>query len=157
LKALTLKYSEAQHHIQLSLPTPCARVTQNRHAEEFISLVARHLMVVMMFQGDVRAPGVWRICPLISISRAVFEDDVISVERVAQEKQFAEDGLVSLVERLRSAIIIIIRLAGLAMISQCYSRITFGDIANLLHIESPADDEGFCPKAAADWPIDGVD
>jgi hypothetical protein len=71
---------------------------------------------------------------------------------VAQNQQFVDDGLAPLVQRLRSAVI----LAGLTMISQCYSRIAFSDMAGILHIGSTEAAEGFCAKAAADGLIDAV-
>jgi 26S proteasome regulatory subunit N3 len=149
LKAVTLDYSEAQHHLQLSL----RRAPQNRHAEGFRSLVTRHLMVVMMLRGQVPARGMLADLPVyLTLARSILQGDVISFERVAKHEQFTEDGLAPLVERLRSAVI----LAGLTMISQCYSRIRFEEIADMLHIESSADAEGFCAKAAADGLIDAV-
>ena len=83
---------------------------------------------------------------------APFLGDVIAFQDVVKSPQFAEDGLAPLVQRLRSSVI----LAGLTMISHCYSRISFADIADMLHIGSAEDAEGFCAKAAADGIIDAV-
>jgi hypothetical protein len=88
----------------------------------------------------------------LDLARSILQGDVIAFQKVAENPQFAEDGLAALVQRLRSAVI----LAGLTMISHCYSRITFCDIAELLHIGSAEDAEGFCAKAAADGLIDAV-
>jgi 26S proteasome regulatory subunit N3 len=149
LKAVTLEYTEAQHHLQLSL----RRAPQNPHAEPFRSLVTRHLMVVMMLQGQVPPRGMLLGLPIyLALARSILQGDVIAFQEVAQNPQFAEDGLAPLVQRLRSAVI----LAGLTVISHCYSRIRFADIATMLHIGSAEDAEGFCAKAAADGLIDAI-
>ena len=149
LKAVTLEYADAQHHLQLSL----RRLPQNKHAESFRSLVTRHLMVVMMLQGQVPSRAMLLGLPIyLDLARSILKGDVIAFREVAQNQQFVDDGLAPLVHRLRSAVI----LAGLTMISHCYSRITFNDIAEMLHIGSPEDAEGFCAKAAADGLIDAV-
>jgi 26S proteasome regulatory subunit N3 len=149
LKAVTLEYAEAQHHLQLSL----RRAPQNVHADPFRSLVTRHLMVVMMLQGQVPSRGMLVDLPIYqSLARSILQGDVKAFQQVAQSQQFVDDGLAPLVQRLRSAVI----LAGLTMISRCYSRITFSDIAEMLVIGSAEDAEGFCAKAAADGLIDAV-
>lgn len=149
LKAVTLDYAEAQHHLQLSL----RRSPQNKHAESFRSLVTRHLMVVMMLQGQVPSRAMLLGLPIyLDLARSILKGDVIAFQEVAKNQQFVDDGLAPLVQRLRSAVI----LAGLTMISHCYSRITFDDIAKMLHIGSAEDAEGFCAKAAADGLIDAV-
>jgi hypothetical protein len=88
----------------------------------------------------------------LNLARSILQGDVISFQGIAQDQQFVDDGLAPLVQRLRSAVI----LAGLTMISHCYSMITFSDIADMLHIGSAEDAEGFCAKAAADDLIDAV-
>ena len=149
LKAVTLEYAEAQHHLQLSL----RRAPQNRHAESFRSLVSRHLMVVMMLQGQVPSRAMLLDLPnYLDLARSILQGDVIAFQKIAQNQQFIDDGLAPLVQRLRSAVI----LAGLTMISHCYSRIKFVDIAEMLHIGSAEDAEGFCAKAAADGLIDAL-
>lgn len=149
LNAVTLNYAEAQHKLQLSL----RRAPQNHHAKGFRSLVTRHLMVVMMLQGQVPSRAMLLDQPTyLKLARSILQGDVISFQEVAQSQQFIDDGLAPLVQRLRSSVI----LAGLAMISSCYSRITFSDIAEMLHIGSPEDAEGFCAKAAADGLIDAT-
>jgi 26S proteasome regulatory subunit N3 len=149
LKAVTLDYADAQHHLQLAL----RRAPQNRHAESFRSLVTRHLMVVEMLQGQVPPRGQLLGLPVyLALARSILQGDVIGFQEVAQHQQFVDDGLAPLVQRLRSAVI----LAGLTVISRCYSRIRFGDVAEMLHIGSAEDAEGFCAKAAADGLIDAV-
>lgn len=149
LKAVTLEYAEAQYNLQLSL----RRAPQNKYAESFRSLVTRHLMVVMMIQGQVPSRAMLLDMPnYLNLARSILNGDVANFEKVSQEKQFIDDGLAPLVQRLRSAVI----LAGLTMISHCYSRIKFDDIAKQLQIDSAEDAEGFCAKAAADGLIDAV-
>ncbi|OHS93858.1 PCI domain containing protein [Tritrichomonas foetus] len=149
LKAVTLEYADAQHNLQLSL----RRAPQNRHAESFRSLVTRHLMVVMMLQGQVPSRAMLLDQPnYLDLARSILQGDVIAFQKIAQNQQFIDDGLAPLVQRLRSAVI----LAGLTMISHCYSRITFNNIAEMLHIGSAEDAEGFCAKAAADGLIDAL-
>ncbi|KAK8898544.1 26S proteasome non-ATPase regulatory subunit 3 [Tritrichomonas musculus] len=149
LKAVTLEYADAQHHLQLSL----RRAPQNKYAESFRSLVTRHLMVVMMLQGQVPSRAMLLDMPnYLSLARSILNGDVAKFQQVSQNQQFIDDGLAPLVQRLRSAVI----LAGLTMISHCYSRIKFDDIAKQLQIDSAEDAEGFCAKAAADGLIDAV-
>jgi hypothetical protein len=110
-------------------------------------------MVVMMLQGQVPPRGMLLHLPIyLALARSILQGDVIAFQEVAQNQQFADDGLAPLVQRLRSAVI----LAGLTVISHCYSRIRFADIAEMLHIGSAEDAEGFCAKAAADGLIDSV-
>ncbi|KAH0791054.1 PCI domain containing protein [Histomonas meleagridis] len=147
LKAVALEYAEAQHHLQLSL----RRLPQNRYSEPFRSLVVEHLVVVMMLQGQVPSRAMLLDHPIyLDLARSILKGDVIAFQEVVKNPQFAEDGLAPLVQRLRSSVI----LAGLTNISHCYSRITFADIAEMLHIGSAEDAEGFCAKAAADGIID---
>lgn len=149
LKAITLEYAEAQYHLQLSL----RRAPQNRYSAQFRGLVTRHLMVVMMLQGQVPARSMLLDTPVyLDLARSILKGDVIAFQEVASSKEFEEDGLAPLVQRLRSSVI----LAGLTMISHCYSRISFADIAEFLHIGSAEDAEGFCAKAAADGLIDAI-
>lgn len=149
LKAISLEYAEAQYHLQLSL----RRLPQNKYAEPFRSLVSRHLMVVMMLQGQVPSRTMLLDLPIyLDLARSILNGDVLAFQEVSQNPQFAEDGLGPLVQRLRSSVI----LAGLTMISHCYSRISFSDIANMLHIRSDEDAEGFCAKAAADGLIEAT-
>lgn len=149
LKAITLEYTLAQHHLQLSL----RRAPQNKYSAQFRGLVTRHLMVVMMLQGQVPARSMLLETPVyLKLARSILQGDVISFQEVAQSPVFEEDGLAPLVQRLRSSVI----LAGLTMIAHCYSRISFNDIAEQLHIGSAEDAEGFCAKAAADGLIDAV-
>lgn len=149
LKAVTLEYAEAQHHLQLSL----RRAPQNRYAESFRHLVSKHLMVIMMLQGKVPSRAMLFGMPIyLALARSILQGDVLAFQDVAQNQQFVDDGLAPLVQRLRSAVI----LAGLTTISHCYSRITFTDIAGMLHMGSAEDAEGFCAKAAADGLIEAV-
>lgn len=149
LKAVSLEYAEAQYHLQLSL----RRLPQNKYAEPFRSLVSRHLMVVMMLQGQVPSRTMLLDLPIyLDLARSILNGDIIAFQEVSQNPQFAEDGLAPLVQRLRSSVI----LAGLTMISHCYSKISFSDIANMLHIRSDEDAEGFCAKAAADGLIEAT-
>ena len=149
LKAITLEYADAQHHLQLSL----RRAPQNRYSAHFRALVQRHLMVVMMLQGQVPARSMLLDTPVyLTLARSILQGDVIAFQEVAQSPIFEQDGLAPLVQRLRSSVI----LAGLTMIAHCYSRISFEDIANQLHIGSAEDAEGFCAKAAARGLIDAV-
>jgi hypothetical protein len=146
---VTLDYAGAQHHLQLAL----RRGPQNRHAEPFRSLVARHPMVVEMVQGQVPPRGQLLGLPVyLALARSILQGDVVAFREVARSQQFVDDGLAPLVQRLRSAVI----LAGLTAISRCYSRIRFGDVAGMLHIGSAEDAERFCAKAAADGLIDAV-
>ncbi|KAH0792413.1 26S proteasome regulatory subunit S3 [Histomonas meleagridis] len=149
LKAVALEYAESQHHLQLSL----RRLPQNRYSDPFRSLVVRHLVVVMMLQGQVPTRSMLLDHPIyLDLARSILKGDVISFQEVVKNPQFEIDGLEPLVQRLRSSVI----LAGLTMISHCYSRITFSDIADMLHIGSAEDACGFCAKAAADGIIDAV-
>ena len=110
-------------------------------------------MVVMMLQGQVPSRDMLLDIPIyLDLARSILQGDVMAFQEVAQNQQFVDDGLAPLVQRLRSAVI----LAGLTMIAHCYSRITFSDIAEMLHIGSAEDAEGFCAKAAADGLIDAV-
>ena len=149
LKAITLDYASAQHHLQLSL----RRAPQNRHSENFRGLVQRHLMVVMMLQGQIPSRATLLDAPLyLELARAIMAGDIIGFQNIQAHQEFAADGLGSLIPRLRSSVI----LAGLTLISHCYSRISFSDIAEMLHIGSAEDAEGFCAKAASGGLIEGV-
>lgn len=149
LKAVTLEYAEAQHNLQLAL----RRAPQNKYAESFRSLVTRHLMVVMMLQGQVPSRTMLLDLPnYLDLARSILSGDVAKFQQVSRHQQFIDDGLAPLVQRLRSAVI----LAGLTMISHCYTRITFADIAKQLQIDSAEDAEGFCAKEAADGLIDAI-
>jgi len=149
LKAITLDYVAAIHHLQLSL----RRAPQNKYSEKFRTLVTKHLMVVMMLQGQVPSRGMLLDMPnYLDLARSILKGDIIAFQDVASNPEFEEDGLAPLVQRLRSSVI----LAGLTMIAHCYSRISFSDIAEMLHIGSAEDAEGFCAKAAADGIIDAI-
>ena len=149
LKAITLDYSSAQHHLQLAL----RRAPQNRHTENFRGLVQRHLNVVMMLQGQIPSRATLLDAPLyLELARAIMAGDIIGFQNIQAHQEFVDDGLADLIPRLRSSVI----LAGLTLISHCYSRISFQDIAEMLHIGSPEDAEGFCAKAASGGLIEGV-
>lgn len=149
LEAITLNYGEAQHHLQSAL----RRAPQNKYSQNFRELVTRHLMVVMMLRGQVPARSMLVGTPdYLELARSILKGDLIKFQEVMSKEVFKKDGLDPLVQRLRSSVI----LAGLTMISQCYSKIEFSDIADRLKLDSAEDAEGFCAKAAADGLIDAI-
>jgi len=142
LNAITLDYAQAQYHFQLSL----RRVPQNHHSENFRGLVQRQLMVVMMLQGQIPSRSLLLDAPIyLKLARAIMNGDVLAFQAIQDSEEFKDDGLSVLIPRLRSSVI----LAGLTLISQCYSKITFKDISEMLQIGSAEDAEGFCAKAAS--------
>jgi hypothetical protein len=104
----------------------------------------------MMLQGQIPSRALLADFPIyLSLATAIMRGNVVEFTALSQHPQFAEDGLMSLVQRLRSAVI----LAGLALLAQVYSRISFADIAEILHMGSSEDAEGFCAKAASEGTI----
>lgn len=149
LHAVTLEYSEAQYHLQLSL----RRAPQSKYAAHFRALAQKHLIVVMMLQGKV-PPRSMLIdeSVYLELARSIRRGDVEAFRAISNNQQFKDDGLAVLVPRLRGSVI----LAGLTTIAQCYSRISFEDIARFLKIENPEDAESYCAKVAADGLIEAT-
>jgi 26S proteasome regulatory subunit N3 len=127
LKALSLDYGEAQHNLQMCL----RRTPQNPYSAPFRSLALRHLLVVMLLQGQIPTRDSLSEFPAYLVpADAIIRGDIGGYESIAGHEQFQADGTAVLVSRLRSAVM----LAGLATISAVYSRISFQDVAEILRI-----------------------
>lgn len=143
LKAITFEYQEGQYHLDLSL----RRTPQNQFSFGFRNLVNKHLIIVKMLQGQVPPRNQLAENPIyLKLGHSILQGNLKIFDEVSENEDFKKDFLEILVKRLRSSVL----LAGLTMLSHCYSRISFKDIADFLQLSSVEDAETICAKASAD-------
>ena len=156
ISAIRLEYSAAQRHLTTAL-----RKAPQHGAVGFRQATQKMLTVVTLLLGDIPDRVTFREAVYRKPLRAYFElSSAVRTGNLARfsevvtryEAQFIRDKTASLISRLRHNVI----KAGMRRIALAYSRISLGDIARKLCLDSAVDAEYIVAKAIRDGVIEAV-
>jgi len=155
IQAMQLHYSDAF----ASLTTALRKAPQQRIAVGFRQACTKLLVLVQLLMGDIPERSLFSpkdlrqsLAPVLALTQAVRIGDLALFNEVMQKhkQSFEQDGIYSLIVRLRSNVI----KAGLRKINLAYSKISLQDICTKLAIHSMDDAEYIVAKAIHDGVIE---
>ena len=150
IQAIQLEYSEAYQRLMMA-----SRKAPQGYAKGFNIMVTKLAVLVQLLMGDIPERSIFNqvelsyaLYPYLTLTQAVRTGDLIQFNLVMDQykSSFQSDKNLTLVERLGHNVL----KTGLRKISVSYSRISLLDIAEKLHINSPAAVEYICAKAIRD-------
>lgn len=156
ISAVRLEYAEANADLGQAL-----RKAPTNTAAEFRRAVQKLAVVVKLLLGELPERAIFNepdmrgaLRPYLEITQAVRIGDIVAFNAAlaSRGEQFTADGTYTLVLRLRHNVM----KTGLRKVATSYSRISFADIAEKLHLDSPEDAEFLCAKAIHDGVIDAT-
>ncbi|EEB09370.1 19S proteasome regulatory subunit Rpn3 [Schizosaccharomyces japonicus yFS275] len=154
IRAIQLDYTTAHEHLVSAI----RKAPNTVYAAQFLQAVYKLHIVVQLLMGDIPERRLFRqkslehlLLPYLRISQAVRAGDLAAFTDALSkyESEFREDGLYSLICRLRHTVI----KTGLRMISLAYSRISLRDICLKLGLDSEESAEYVVAKAIRDGVI----
>jgi 26S proteasome regulatory subunit N3 len=154
--SIRLEYREAHELFELAL-----RKAPQVGAVGFRLVVAKWACVVQLLLGEIplkatfrQAPLAGALLPYLGLAQAVRVGALQAFAECidAHRAVFERDATLVLIGRLRASVI----KAGLRKINSAYSRISLGDIAAKLHLESAQSAEFIVAKAIRDGVIDAT-
>merc|ERR1711971_1548023 len=154
IKATQLDYSEAHKYLVQS-----SREAPQNSANGFKQHVTKLSITVELLLGNIPERQVFlakdlkaALHPYLQVTQAVKSGDVSRFDKVIKEfsAQFKADHTYTLITRLHHNVI----KTAVKTISLAYSKITFTDIAEKLHLDSPEDAEFIVAKAIRDGVIE---
>jgi len=154
IKATQLDYSEAHKYLVQS-----SRKAPQNSANGFKQHVTKLSITVELLLGNIPERQVFlakdlkaALHPYLQVTQAVKSGDVSRFDKVIKEfsAQFKADHTYTLITRLHHNVI----KTAVKTISLAYSKITFTDIAEKLHLDSPEDAEFIVAKAIRDGVIE---
>lgn len=156
IKAIELDYQEAYARVSQAL-----RKAPEKSAKGFKLSAQKLAIVVEMLMGEVPSRNVFTegelagyLYPYYKLTRSLVKGEVKSFGAVRETygEVYQRDGLLILINRLTLNVI----RAGLKKINLSYSRISFADIAEKLHLPDSSDVEFLVSKAVRDGVVNGV-
>jgi len=154
INAVQLSYSAAFSHLQKSL-----RKGPRDEAKGFRSIATKYFIIVQLLLGEIPERSIFRtkgvgasLIPYLKITQAVRLGSVADFNQALANHLpvFKADNINLLVQRLRHNVI----KTGLKKICLSYTRISFADICQKLHLDSVQDAEFIVAKAIKDGIID---
>jgi len=156
INAVQLRYSEAYDNLQKAL-----RKGPRDSAKGFRSIVTKFSIIVQLLLGEIPERALFRtegikhsLLPYFQLTQTVRSGSVAEFQEVVTKHSelFKKDNTYLLVQRLRHNVI----KTGLKKMSAAYSRISFKDISEKLHLDSEVDAEYVVAKAIRDGSIDAT-